>query len=383
MKWTKLSCLILAEIGAFGCSQQEKLSSPEMEMRLPDVPYKYQVKGVADQVPTLGRVLFYDPRLSLNNSIACASCHKQSLAFADNSGLSRGYENRITVRNSMPIQNIVSNIFFKQIDSMLTDPGFPVVGDSSSLPGGYLPGVPADGASSFLFWDGRENSLESMVTKPILNHIEMGIPDLDKLAEKLSQLPEYSFLFSNAFGKEEITSEKIALGLSAFLLSIRSNNSRFDKAFEGDPQLELTAIEVLGRQLFFDKYNCNACHEAHGFANIGLDVNSADPGVGGITGNFRDLGKFKIPSLRNVQLTAPYMHDGRFATLDDVLNHYSHGIQANANLDIRLQDQFGSPRHFDISDSEKKAIIEFLKTLTDYDFVSDPKFSDPFQPKSK
>src|SRR5260221_3368140 len=382
MKWMKFFCLILVGIGGFRCAQPERLSTPEMELQLPDVPYKYQVKGVTDQLPTLGRVLFYDPRLSLNNSVACASCHKQSLAFADNSSLSRGYENLVTVRNSMPIQNIVSTIFFFPDPPITPDPGFPITTDSSSAPGGYLPGVPADGAPSFLFWDGRENSLESMVTKPILNHIEMGMPDLEKLAEKLSRLPEYNPLFSNAFGKEEITSEKIALGLSAFLLSIRSNNSRFDKAFAGTQQSQLTAIEELGRQVFFEKYNCNQCHESHGFANIGLDVNSTDPGVGGISNDPRDLGKFKIPSLRNVQLTAPYMHDGRFLTLDDVLNHYSHNIQDSTNLDFRLQDQFG-PKHFDISDSEKKAIIEFLNTLTDYEMVNDPKFSNPFRPKSQ
>src|SRR5258708_28802814 len=132
MKWAKFCCLILAGIGGFGCSQQEKLSTSEMELKLPDVPYKYQVKGVPDQLPTLGRVLFYDPRLSLNNSIACANCHKQSLAFADNSSLSRGYESLVTVRNSMPIQNIVSTIFSILIDTVPPHPDFPVATDSSS-----------------------------------------------------------------------------------------------------------------------------------------------------------------------------------------------------------------------------------------------------------
>jgi cytochrome c peroxidase len=225
-----------------------------------------------------------------------------------------------------------------------------------------------------------------------MNHIEMGISDLDVLATKLSSIKEYNTMFSNAFGNEEITKEKIATGLSAFLLSIRSNQSKFDKSVNfaitnsltnnSVPQvgLQLTAIEELGRQLFFDKFACNSCHESNGFADIGLDSNPKDLGMSSITGMSGQAGMFKIPSLRNVELTGPYMHDGRFKTLDEVLQHYSHGISNSTNLDERLREN-GKAKQMNMTEVEVKAIISFLTTLTDYEMVTDPKLSNPFKAK--
>jgi cytochrome c peroxidase len=152
----------------------------------------------------------------------------------------------------------------------------------------------------------------------------------------------------------------------------------------------------MGKDLFFDKYDCNSCHQLQapfngyqlagdgqfgGFANIGLDETPTDPGVFKVSGNPADEGKFKIPSLRNVALTAPYMHDGRFETLEDVLGHYSENIEETENLDSRLRAADGSAVQFHIPGAEKRAIIAFLNSMTDYQMINDPKFSNPFKSK--
>jgi len=301
---------------------------------------------------TLGRVLFYDKHLSVNASISCGSCHKQALAFSDNVQFSRGFENRLTLRNSLPIQNIQA--FF--IDSVK------------------------------LFWDGREKFLQTMVLKPILNHVEMGMGSESDIVDRVRNLPYYHDLFEKAFGSAEVSSAKISISLSQFVNSIFSFRTRFDESLNGQA---LTAIEMQGEQLFFTKYNCNGCHhtesagfyEIHegGFVNIGLDADYTDKGRYNVTSNQADIGKFKVPDLRNVALTAPYMHDGRFASLDEVLNHYSHGIVNHPNLDARLKDAHGNSVQMNISSQEKTAIIAFLNTLTDYTMISDPNFSDPFK----
>ncbi len=392
IKLLSLTCIL----SLAACDPFEMGSQREMILDLPEVPFSYNVSGTSDHLPTLGRVLFYDARLSINNSVSCASCHKQGLAFSDNTAFSRGFENRITPRNSMPIQNIISTVF--NLENTLVDFSSDSLKTNTFIPdvGAYLPGVIVSPdfftQPTKLFWDGRENDLAIMVTRPIMNHIEMGISDLDVLAQKLSSIKEYNTLFNNAFGNEEITKEKIATGLSAFLLSIRSNQSKFDKsvtfAFTNDltnnnvPNVghQLTAIEELGRQLFFDKFNCNSCHESNGFADIGLDANPKDMGMSSITGNSTQAGMFKIPSLRNVQLTGPYMHDGRFKTLEEVMEHYSRGIVNSTNLDDRLREN-GKAKQMNMTDAEVKAIVSFLTTLTDYEMITDPKLSNPFKVK--
>jgi len=258
------------------------------------------------------------------------------------------------------------------------------------------------GASSGLFWDGREGILQTMVLKPIGNHVEMGISDMNVLNHKLSSIPYYRELFTKAFDSPEITTEKIGKALSSFLLSITSRNTKADhgmmtmalidkvNAIDASlPHGELSAIEGRGMNLFMTVYDCNACHQVqnpHGyvmagtFANIGLDAQYADNGLQNVTKRSSDAGRFKIPSLRNVALTAPYMHDGRFATLDEVLNHYSEGIANHPNLDRRLKKD-GQPMRLQIPQHDKEAIIAFLHTLTDYEMINDPKFSNPFKIK--
>jgi cytochrome c peroxidase len=244
--------LLLASL-LVGCSKEEELLKDSYSyLDLPDQPAQYFV-GDNDNIPELGRVLFYDKQLSINNSVACATCHKQALGFADNVAFSRGFENVLTKRNSMPIQNL-QNDFFTTFD------GIRFV------------------SSSILFWDGREASLNTMVLKPLLNHVEMGNFDVQSLAEKLSTVPYYKPLFKKAFGEETITPERISTAISSFVRSIRSNNTKFDQANNNGEQ-QLSALEQNGQKLFFNIYNCNSCHQVQtpngyataggGFADIG------------------------------------------------------------------------------------------------------------------
>jgi len=349
-------------IGFYSCKKQSQSVQPShLTLRLPEVPYSYNdvnFTGQTNDLITLGRVLFYDTRLSVNNAISCASCHKQIIGFADNAAFSRGFENRLTTRNSIPIQNLATFSF---------EP------DAVSL-----------------FWDGRQSFLSSMVLKPITNHVEMGMSDDNAIAERVRQTPYYADLFEKAFnGENDITATKIANAMAAFVGNISSSNAKFDQVQNG--QATFSALETQGQELFFTKYNCGSCHQSvvapigygsaanpAGFINIGLDENYSDRGLGAITGNVTDDGKFKVPSLRNVALTAPYMHDGRFGTLNEVLDHYSHGIANSANLDIRLKGTDNLPVNMNISEQEKVAIIAFLGTLTDYSIIHDVRFSSPF-----
>ncbi|MEQ9402390.1 MAG: cytochrome c peroxidase [Cyclobacteriaceae bacterium] len=341
------------------CSSESDIEPKESILNLPEEPYQYL--GDSNRA-TLGRVLFYDPQLSVNNAISCASCHKQELAFSDNRQFSRGFDNRLTTRNSMPIQNIVP--VFSGFDSSFGHTFF---------------------AFSGLFWDGRGTDHSTSLLLPIINHVEMGIPDLNYLVDKLSSINYYPELFEKAFGPDEITPSNIGIALNEFLFNIQSNQTKFDKFLQGNSVL--SPKERLGRTLFFSTYDCNSCHQVENpngyvfagtFANVGLDKEYTDPGLEQITNISTDNGKFKIPSLRNVALTGPYMHDGRFSSLEEVIKHYGENVEDNANLDFRLRDENGSPVRFEIPDHEVQAIISFLGTLTDFEMITDERLSSPF-----
>lgn len=301
--------------------------------------------GLSNPLTILGKVLFYDTHLSVNNGISCGSCHKQTLAFSDDKAFSSGFQNQSTSRNTIPIQNV------------------------------------SDGNK--LFWDGREDVLQTMVLMPILNHVEMGMNDPAALVERVRNQPYYHDLFVKAFESADVTSDRIAEALGQFVKRITTSGTRFNLN-------NLSALEEQGRQLFFEKYNCASCHKAQtiayyghgtgeaGFVNIGLDVNYADAGRREVTHKPEDAGKFKIPELQNVALTAPYMHDGRFATLEQVLDHYSHGIANHPNLDLRLKDTNGAPLKMSITPQKKTAIVAFLNTMTDFNMISDKALSNPF-----
>jgi cytochrome c peroxidase len=309
---------------------------------------------VKNEVATLGRVLFYDTKLSINNVIACGSCHLQSKAFSDVSAGSKGFKGVETTRNSMSIAN-------------------PIL-------------------TSNLFWDSRSKSLQDMVLKPVQNHIEMGMEDIAFLKQKLQQTSYYPELFKKAYGNNYVTEQGINTALMQFLASMVSHNSKFDDGAKSK-FLNYNTLESLGKDLFMsERLSCNKCHSgvnftlgdemssnnpyggssgAEGTANIGLNLVYKDNGKGN--------GKFKIPTLRNVELSAPYMHDGRFKSLEEVVEHYNNGIQAHPNLDENLKDKNGEPRRLNLSNLEKSALIAFLKTLTDKKYTSDPKYSNPFK----
>jgi cytochrome c peroxidase len=345
--------------------------STERTLRLPDTPYHYAEidlpahfttpaarrfdntpadNPVTNNGATLGRVLFYDTRLSVNNTIACGSCHVQSRAFVDPLRFSKGFEGQPGERNAMSLVNLR-----------------------------YYP-------RGRFFWDERAGSLEEQVLMPIQGKTELG-QDLTRLMEILAKDGHYPELFRQAFGDSEITRARLARALAQFLRSLVSYQSKYD---EGRAQARsvredfsnFTAEENHGKTLFLR--NCATCHlprgqDAHFFMtrplNNGLDADykDSDGGVGDITLIGSQFGLFKSPSLRNVEFTAPYMHDGRFATLEAVIDHYSKDVKRHPNLDNRLRRR----RNFD--DAQKAALVAFLKTLSDKKFVTDPKFSDPFQ----
>lgn len=300
---------------------------------------------ITDFGATLGRVLFYDKQLSRNRTTSCGSCHLQQNGFSDPNRFSRGLNGGLTDRHSMGIAS------------------------SRYYPNGRF------------FWDERAATLEAQVLQPIQNSVEMDLT-LNEAVNRVSSTPFYKKLFLDAFGSEQVTSDRISRALAQFIRSIVSYRTKFDSCFDanGVPHFQqtLTAQEFLGLRLFQPiqgfpdiSRGCNRCHVAASqistqARNNGLDLNT--PGGG----------RFKSPSLRNIALRAPYMHDGRFATLRDVVEFYDHGVQNNTFLDPILRGQNGQPRRLNLSENEKQALVVFMGTLTDEGLRTDPKFSDPF-----
>jgi cytochrome c peroxidase len=312
---------------------------------------------VTDWGATLGRVIFYDKIVSINNTISCASCHQQQFGFSDNKAFSNGFAGGLTGRNSMCLVNAK-----------------------------YYP----DGK---FFWDERANTLETQTLMPIQNSVEMGM-NLDTLINRLKSKAHYPYLFTKAFGDATINSDRISRALAQFVRSMISYRSKFDVG-RGQitppanpiqtPYPNFTAEENLGKQLFFSPLtNCAACHGTETFTapepkNNGLENPSVDRGVGAITNIPNQNGEFKVTSLKNIELTAPYMHDGRFTTLEQVIEHYNSGVQAHPNLAPQLRNPNGTPRQLNLTVQEKAALVAFLKTLTDNALSTDVKFSNPFK----
>jgi cytochrome c peroxidase len=318
---------------------------------------------------TLGRVLFYDRQLSRNNSTACASCHDRQAGFSDPRRFSQGFAGGHTKRNSMGL----ANLRFTNLQNRR--PGF--------------------------FWDERAATLEAQVLMPIQDEVEMGMK-LDELERKLAGLPYYPPLFKAAFGTSDVSRDRIAKALAQFLRAMVSFNSKFDQGAAAASDLSadfenFSGLENQGKSLFVKgpggtaEFACVMCHVPPTFnmpasANIGLDLVYKDKGLGALGRPSNDDftptndGKFKASSLRNIALTAPYMHDGRFQTLERVVEHYSTGVHPHKNLglafEIRPGDRPTSGFHF--SKEESAALVAFLKTLTDRSIISDPRFSDPF-----
>ena len=339
---------------------------------LPDPPFQYQ-KSLPDYlmvlVPTgqppvtnegaaLGRVLFYDLKLSKNGLVSCASCHSQALGFDDPTRFSIGFEGKITRRHAMGLANVRFN------------------------------------KTGRFFWDERTVTLDEQVLQPFFDPIEMGLKE-GELTAKIRGMDYYAPLFETAFGNREITKQRIARALSQFVRSMVSDQSPFDierQKYENAlvPFADFTNVQNRGKFLFFNSVSaggagCGGCHEGDAFImqaprNNGLDaVSTKDKGWGEVSGNQEDFGKFRAASLKNIALRAPYMHDGRFTTLAGVIGHYVSGVQPHANLDPLLRNLDDTPKRLKLSRKDRLALLVFLGTLNDREFGSAPRFSNPFR----
>ena len=303
----------------------------------------------------LGRRLFYDTRLSRDNSISCASCHSQEHAFSDPNKFSIGVEGKIGKRQSMALVNL--------------------------------------GWQSAFFWDGRAETLEKQILHPVVDPLEMD-QTWSAAVQKLQAVDQYKNEFYRVFGVVDFDSSHVSKAIAQFLRTLISGQAKYDvmykyrnslplNAFEQNLYTQITNEEWAGMDLFFSLTNgdCLHCHdgplvEIPGmFANNGLDNQFPDLGRMIVTGNANDRGKFKVPSLRNIEYTAPYMHDGRFATLDEVINHYSFGVIESATIDPMME--FSHQGGVQLDMQEHQLIRAFLKTFTDQRFLNNPNFKDP------
>ena len=318
-------------------------------MPQPDLPKDnpLSVQGVK-----LGRLLFYETDLSSDGTMSCGSCHRQEHGFSDTNRFSIGVQKLPGKRQAMAIVNMAWN-------------------------------------SNEFFWDGRAHLLRDQSLLPIQDELEMN-ESLENVVQKLSAKQAYKDQFIRAFGSAEITSYKISLALEQFMNSLVSSNSKFDRYTNGEEPL--SESELRGKDLFFGEYNpffpaesgadCFHCHfytnfENDEYVNNGLDTetNIMDYGRELVTMSPSDRGKMKVPTLRNIEVTGPYMHDGRFATLEEVVDHYNSGVQPSSNLDDDLERSRGTGLMLD--DQEKADLVAFLKTLTDEEFLTNPEYSDP------
>ncbi|SEH55062.1 cytochrome c peroxidase [Paenimyroides aquimaris] len=300
-----------------------------------DINSNYPTKwGVA-----LGRKLFYDSRLSKDNTISCSFCHEQQHAFTHHGhDLSHGINNLEGIRNAPSVQNLIFQTDY--------------------------------------FYDGASNSMQMLSVVPIHNPVEMD-ETLPAIVAKLKQDPEYVKMFRAAFENGEVSSSNLLNALAQFMTIMISADSKYDKYVRNESGGNFSSQELKGLELF--KMNCASCHATdiftdNSFRNNGLppNLNLNDLGRETVTGFIEDRYKFKVPSLRNVELTAPYMHDGRFGSLQSVLNFYSDGVQNTQNLDPLLQQH--SKAGIPLTNEEKEALIAFLKTLTDYEYIKNPLF---------
>ena len=284
----------------------------------------------------LGRKLFYDVRLSRDNTISCGSCHQQFSAFAHlDHAVSHGIHDLLGKRNAPPIFNLAWNTSF--------------------------------------FWDGGVNNLENQPINPIQNPVEMDMT-IPEFINKIAADADYKKRFSAAFGDETINSQRIFKALSQFMGVIVSANSRYDKYIRGEEGGSLTNQELHG--LFIFRAKCADCHKEplftdFSFRNNGLMPTAAnDSGRAHITRDPADLYKFRVPSLRNVSITAPYMHDGRFNNLEAALTHYQNSVYVTPTLDPLIKSMT-------MTNDERADIILFLNTLTDTAFTKDARFAEP------
>lgn len=302
----------------------------------------------------LGKRLFYEKRLSGDNTLACAGCHAPSESFSDKNQYSKGIDGQFGKRNSMALVNL--------------------------------------GYQKFFFWDGRAKTLEEQILFPVQDPVEMH-QSWTNAVIKLRADKSYRNQFFVAFGTDQIDSTLVAKSIAQFLRTMVSGFSKYDVMYKYKYSIPLTAKEQgllsqvtneewAGYDLFnsLNGGDCFHCHngplmQVNIFANNGLDATFSDLGRGKVTNNPADMGHFKVPTLRNISLTAPYMHDGRFQTLDQVIEHYSSGIVHSTTISPLIE--FASQGGVQLDAFEKGLIKKFLLTLTDHEFINNPKFAPP------
>ncbi len=306
----------------------------------PPPVYDFKDNPVTDNGFKLGRALFYDPILSKDRSVACANCHQSFAAFANlDHTVSHGVDECLGTRNAPPLFNLAWQKEF--------------------------------------MWDGGVHHIELSPMNAMINTCEMAM-SLDSITGRLMHKQPYPQMFAAAFGTPDINSQRVFRALAQFTSMLVSANSKYDKIIRHEAGQTFSVDEAAGYAIF--KQKCSACHTEPLFTDLsyrsnGLDVVPDDAGRDSITHNIADRGKFRVPSLRNIELTGPYMHDGRFATLTQVLQHYNSGVKHFYNLDPELQKngRLGIP----LTTDEQNELITFLKTLTDKEFVSNPMFQKP------
>jgi cytochrome c peroxidase len=344
---------LVATASATGCSKSDPAG---VEPRWPDPdPLTISTPGfpplpnpannpLTRQGVALGRRLFYDPILSADSTQACGSCHRFGRSFSDSLRFSVGIDGSAGTRNASSLVNVA-----------------------------WLPKA---------FWDGRAASLEHQALEPVVNPIEMK-ETWPNVVRKLQRHKDYPELFGRAFGTDEITKELVTKAIAQFERTFVSHQSKFDIWLQTRDAAAagFTAAQERGRHLFdTERGDCFHCHRVNvlatdnDFHNIGLDSTFVDLGRGDITGNPSDLGKFKTPTLRNVELTPPYMHDGRFNTLEEVVQHYNTGGFTTPTTDPLLRKRGVG---LGLTPEEVSDIVEFLKTFTDTVFANNPDLANP------
>ncbi len=315
------------------------ISKEDIQIKWPDYfpqpEYNFENNSLTKEGFYLGKKLFYDPILSKDSTISCGSCHQSFVAFAHaDHKLSHGINNLQGIRNAPGLYNLIWQKSF--------------------------------------FWDGGARHIELQPIAPIINPVEMG-ETIDHVVYKLRRNNAYKSLFNKAFMSDSITSQLLLKALAQFMGALISTNSKYDRYIQNPKMNPFTDDEKDGLALFENK--CSSCHPAPLFTdgffrNNGLDSTFIDSGRYRITNLPSDWGKFKVPSLRNVEVTYPYMHNGRFETLEQVLEHYNNGVLQSVTLDPLLRNGIA------LNNTEKRKIITFLKTLTDRDFIQDKRFSE-------
>jgi len=334
--------LLFIVLGIFAsCKKEDKIEpiatntfSFQKPSHFPEPDYKFENNPISEQKFELGRFLFYDPILSLDSTVSCATCHAQEHAFADhNIALSAGVNGTLGKRNSPALSNLA-----------------------------WYPNF---------MWDGGINHIETFSVGPITNQLEMK-ETIPNVLVKLNQSGFYKAKFKSAFNVDDVTDEVMLKALAQFMGMMISYRSKYDNYLVGKETF--SDAELKGYQLF--KSNCASCHKEplttdFSYQDNGIDSVFSDEGRALITLNNEDKGKFKVPSLRNVALTYPYMHDGRFLTLDQVINHYSDGVLNTSTVATSLKGGLN------FTNEEKYNLKSFLKTLTDYYYIGDPNFAPP------